>query len=373
MTPTNGTILVADDEPANRKVLQDILKAGGYTVYLAEDGAEALQYCAEIEFDTLLLDIMMPNMTGYEVCRYLRANQQTEHLPIIMITALAERHDRLEAMEAGANDFLTKPIDIQDILFRVRNTVRLKRLSDEAKENYRRLKETEKARDEMTAMMVHDMRNPLIGITGNLEIVQMEGRLVEEDAECIEQARRCASDLVHMVNSLVDLNRLENGKMPLELQDANISDIVETAIHSLGARGRLVRITQDIPAYEASHCDSGIMSRVIANLISNAIDFVPVDTGHIQVIVRETGDYLKLSVIDNGPGIPKADQPRIFNKFVQTAQSKRNGRPSAGLGLAFCKMAVDAHGGSIKLHSEEGQGCHFEILLPRAAAMRIAA
>jgi len=373
MNQTLGTILVADDEPANRKVLGDMLTAGGYTVHLAEDGVEALQCCAEIEFDTLLLDVMMPNMTGLEVCRHLKSNSETEHIPIIIITALSERKDRLEAMQSGANDYLTKPVDLQDILFRVRNTVRLKRLSDEARENYRRLKETEQMRDEITAMMVHDMRGPLIGITGNLELAQMESRLDPEDAEYVEQARESAEDLVSPVNSLLDIGRLEKGKMPLALGMHDLNKVVGMAIKSLGSRKRKATINAEVGDGNMAYCDPNVMARVIANLVNNSIDFVPEDSGQIDIQVEAHGSFLKLRVTDNGSGIDAEDQPHIFDKFSQTKDSKRNGRPSAGLGLAFCKLAVESHGGAISVNSIKGQGCTFEIVLPGAAEMRAAA
>ncbi len=359
-----GKILVVDDEWINHRVMEEVLGNLGYEVYHAEDGLEGLKYCSEVDFDAILLDLMMPQMNGKEVCRKLRANAATEHLPIIMVTSQSDREDRLEALEAGANDFLPKPVDHQDLIVRVRNAVHLKHLNDDVRESYRQLKEAERMREDMTAMMVHDMRNPLIGIIGNLELVQFEGQLQGMEAECLEQAHRCSNDLVSMVNSLLDVTRLESGNMPLALATNELDDIVETALDALGSKIRNVNVVRNLDRSLLTKCDAGVIARVIGNLVSNAADFVPETSGRIEIRASEAEGFVKLSVIDNGPGISQEDQERIFEKFSQSRTSRRNARPSAGLGLAFCKMAVESHGGEIQLESEAGKGASFHVLLP---------
>ncbi len=342
-----------------------ILEKAGYQYQEAHDGLEALEACEKQDFDAILMDLRMPRMQGDEVCRHLRANPATQHLPIIVISAQTDREDRLRAINSGANDFLEKPIDEQDLLIRLHNVVQMKQQRDQLIRSYRQLKSAEQARDEMTAMMVHEMRNPLIGITGNLELIQMSEVLQAGDAECLDQALRCSKQLVDMVNSLLDLKRLESDNVAVNWDEHDLGQIVQSALDSLGARVHKTRILCDLTVQDQICCDCSLISQVILNIVSNAIDFVPEKDGLIYISACETDSAIRITISDNGPGIPKEDQVRIFDKFSQTQQSYYNGRVSAGLGLAFCKMAVEQHGGSIKVDSEPGNGASFHIRLPR--------
>src|ERR1035437_8797883 len=168
-----GRILVADDEAKNRKLFRDILETQGHQVTLAEDGQQALEKALANPPDVILLDVMMPKLNGYEVCAQLRKDSRTAQLPILMITALKDRNDRLKGIHAGANDFLTKPVDAAEIRLRVKNAVFAKHLYDKVQDDYARLKELETLRDNLTHMIVHDMRTPLTVVSGSYEILLM--------------------------------------------------------------------------------------------------------------------------------------------------------------------------------------------------------
>ncbi|MBT3375037.1 MAG: response regulator, partial [Lentisphaerae bacterium] len=210
-----GRVLVVDDEPDNRELLRTLLEMKGHTVFDAGNGAEALDMVKDALPDVILLDVMMPEMDGYEVCRRLKGDPETAPVPIIMVTALAGRSDRLEGIDAGANDFLTKPVGAQDVILRVRNSIYTKRLYDQVNESLDRLRELEELRDNLTHMIVHDMRSPLMGICGSLELLQMTvaDRLDEEDRDDMERALDSSRLLTEMVSSLLDVSRLEAGKM----------------------------------------------------------------------------------------------------------------------------------------------------------------
>lgn len=363
-----GRILVADDLAPNRTMLADTLKAFGYEVLTAKDGAEALQLCAETEFDTVLLDIMMPHFTGYEVCAHLRANAPTQHVPVILVTALTGRADRLQGVEAGANDFLIKPVDIQDVILRVRNAVRMKRLHDQVHRNYQQLLDSEQLRENLTHMIVHDMRNLLLGVSGNLQLLKLMAgpSLTAELLKPLDQARTASKTLQAMITSLIDISRLEGGQLPLEPGAHNLLSLAEDAIADLGARTADTAIELRIPPDSRVRCDQSLTRRILQNFVANAVDFVPAQNGRIRLECAEREDgSMWISVSDNGPGIPEEMRTQIFEKFaIGPAGKTAANRPSAGLGLAFCKLAVEAHGGQIGVESRENGGSRFWFTLP---------
>ena len=192
-----GRILIVDDLEANRVLLQEILELDGLEVMLAQDGAEALRAISESAPDLVLLDVNMPGMDGLEVCRRLRADPETEALPIILVTALSERAHRLEGISAGANDYLTKPIDRPDLLLRVRNALRLRRLHAEVAEQLRRLEQLEQMRDGLVHMLVHDLRTPLTGITVYLQLA-LERVAELGDADLTESLRDMGTSVTRL-------------------------------------------------------------------------------------------------------------------------------------------------------------------------------
>ena len=361
-----GRVLVVDDEPDNRELHRTLLEMKGHTVFDAGNGAEALDMVKDALPDVILLDVMMPEMDGYEVCRRLKGDPETAPVPIIMVTALAGRSDRLEGIDAGANDFLTKPVGAQDVILRVRNSIYTKRLYDQVNESLDRLRELEELRDNLTHMIVHDMRSPLMGICGSLELLQMTvaDRLDEEDRDDMERALDSSRLLTEMVSSLLDVSRLEAGKMPLHRTVCGLEPVIVKAIDSLGslARRASVRFVRPEGVVEA-YCDADVTRRIITNLLGNAIKFTPPEK-EVRIEAAMAGDRVRLDVHDAGPGIPEEYKSKIFQKFGQVESRKEGQKFSTGLGLTFCKLAVEAHGGEIEVSSVIGSGSTFTVYLP---------
>lgn len=168
-TPMSGSVLVADDEDFNRQLLRDPLQAQGYTVLEAECGNDALHIAQGKRIDVILLDVMMPNMDGFQVCRRLKEDPGTASIPIIMVTALSERKERIRCIECGANDFLTKPIDLTDVLLRVRNAVQSSHLYHELQKSFERRQELEAIRDKLFQMLFRELRFPVQSVHERLE------------------------------------------------------------------------------------------------------------------------------------------------------------------------------------------------------------
>ena len=198
-------ILLVDDEPKNRFLMRDILANGGYEVVEAESGRRALELAEAGEPDAVLLDVMMPEMDGFETCRQLRKQESTRLIPVLMVSALNDRPNRLEGISAGAVDFITRPIDVRDMLLRVDNAVSAKRLFDEVNDNCERLQQLEQERGETTRKIVHDLRGPLGGISGNLQLLQMLAgdRLNEEEKGYLQSSLDSVQQMVGRVDTLL--------------------------------------------------------------------------------------------------------------------------------------------------------------------------
>ncbi len=368
-----GRVLVADDEEMNRRMLRDILESQGHQVTLAEDGQQALEKVFAEPPDVILLDIMMPKMDGYEVCNRLRKDSRTAHLPILIITALKDRAERLKGIRAGANDFLIKPIDAEEIRLRVKNAVLVKHLYDKVQETLVKLRELETLRDNLTHMIVHDMRSPLMGVSGSFEIIAHEkGRLSPTQMEFVTMGQHACRELIEMVTSLLDVGRMEAGKMPLSRVSCDISEMAQTAVDSVAVLVRKKKLTLRVTGDSASaDVDRDIIHRVFVNLLGNAIKF-SAEGGTIGIGVSSTGPAVRVTVTDQGPGVPPECHQRIFDKFGQLGSRKENREHSTGLGLTFCKLAVEAHGGQIGVESpstgpragEVGAGSTFWFSLP---------
>ena len=225
----HGRILVVDDEMRNRKLLRDLLETNGYSVVEAEDGIDALNKASSGPCDVILLDVMMPRMDGLEACRKLKANPETAHIPVLMVTALDERERRHQGIDAGANDYLAKPIDRRDVLLRVRNAVYAKHLRDKVQQDFAKLRKLETLRDNLTHMIVHDMKSPLLAITGSLELIRQD--LEGKDLSTLELWRIgmvAVQELSAMCNSLLDVSRLEAGQMPVKRESCDLIPIIES-------------------------------------------------------------------------------------------------------------------------------------------------
>lgn len=227
----------------------------------------------------------------------------------------------------------------------------------------------EQLRENLTHMLVHDLRNPLFGISGNLHLVLTGSANLSEDAQTsIKAALDFAGNMGEMLRCLVDVNQLESGEWPLRPEDSDVSQLVDRALAPLVAlvnEKRHTVVWSRAPA--AVRCDAELIERVAMHVIRNAVDTTP-SGGRIEIRVERTAERLRVSVCDNGPGVPRELQTLIFEKFGQTPGSRKVKRRSSGLGLVFCKLAVEAHGGIIGVESDTDQGSTFWFELPVAHA-----
>lgn len=361
-----GRVLIVDDQEANRLLLRDLLESQGHEVAEAVNGVEALQRVADAAPDVVLLDVGMPGIDGFEVCRRLKADPASATIPVLLVTALSQRDQRLLGIGAGANDYITKPIDKSDLSLRVRNAIRMRQLYVEIEGQYRRLEKLELLRDSLVHMIVHDLRSPLAGIRAYLDLMKMdgEGKLEPEMAESIDEARKVAVDMTEMVSDLLDVSRLEAGQMPLELFQVDLGALATEVAAMVGRVSHRVSVRVEASAEQARIIgDASVIRRVVTNLVENAVKFSPTSS-QIVLLVQGNGTEAKVSVTDRGPGIAPEFHEKIFEKFGQVEAVRQGTKHSSGLGLTFCKFAVEAHGGRIGLESVVGRGSTFWFALP---------
>lgn len=356
VTKAGGRILVVDDEEKNRRLLTDVLSVDGYTVETASDGLQALQRVPMFRPEAILLDVMMPQLDGVETCRRLKLDPATASVPVLLVTALHDRADRLKGIQAGADDFLTKPLDMEEVRLRVRNAVHAKRLYDQASEAHEQLLKLEQFRDNLTQFIVHDLRSPLAVIMGNLELLNLKylGPLNDRQQKGAGIAYSVSQQLLEMISSLLDVARMENDQMPLRLEPCDVQSLVQEVLATLTPLLGSARVCVDMPpVLPPVICDAALIRRVLGNLLGNAIKVV---WSGGRITVRATIDgrnpgFVEVSVSDTGPGIPPEYHEKIFEKFGQVDPQSRKARYSTGLGLTFCKMAVETHGGRIGVES----------------------
>lgn len=364
-----GSVLVVDDSELNRELLRGVLEAKGFIVRTADAGSEELIARIRSEPpDVVLLDVMMPGINGIELCRRLKLDPATAHLPVLLVTSLSDRSARLHGIAAGANEFLVKPIDTQDVVLRVRNALRTKRLMDDLKETLERLRLSESMRDNLVHMLVHDLRTPLFAIQSYLEPLHGgdAGRIGADPElrEDVHKAFTVASAMLEMIGTILDVSRIEAGSMPLALEVVDLAALAREAADTIDPRAFGARLSLPGPGVEA-WCDRTLVRRVFTNLIGNALKHA--GSGRLIEVRAERGiGGVTAAVVDHGAGVGPEAAARIFEKFGSQDPSKRH---STGLGLPFCKLAVEAHGGRIGVESAPGAGSRFWFTLPHRAPM----
>jgi signal transduction histidine kinase len=370
-----GLLLVVDDDEGNRDVLSRRLEKQGYTVATAENGRQALEMLEANPYDLVLLDIMMPEVDGYEVLRSLKADERLRHVPVIMISALNEMESVARCIEMGADDYLTKPFNRTLLKARLGACLEKKRgrdremdLFEQLQQNYKRLQDLEGLREDLTHMIVHDLRTPLTSVMAALQTFEVVGELNADQREVLDISVTGSSALLGMINSLLDVEKFESGAMDLDYSLLSVEQLVASAVGQVYALAQAKNLTLDQelgPDLPWLNGDENKLQRVLVNLLGNAVKFTPAGgVITVQVGLSESSQCVEFCVQDTGEGIPPEAFERIFEKFGQVA-SRASGRAmSTGLGLTFCKLAVEAHGGQIGVESSLTEGSRFCFTIP---------
>jgi signal transduction histidine kinase len=364
--PDSAQVLIVDDNPANLQLLYAMLKREGYKVRPVLSGSLALEAARTDPPDLVLLDISMPEMDGYEVCRRFKADERLREIPVIFISASDETPGKVKAFSVGGVDYVTKPFQIEEVKARVATHLEIQRQRRELQESYDKLQKLEALRDGLVHMIVHDMRSPLMGVDVCLQTLEVieRGTLSERAASLLREASSTTDRLMEMVGSLLDVSRMESSTMRLDLAPTPLHSLVDGAMAKVGRLRGSRKFEVDLPGGAlAVICDGNLILRVIQNLLGNAFQFTPEDAT-VSVSIRADEDFVRVEVSDTGPGIPAECHSLIFEKFGQVQLREGRRKFTTGLGLTFCRLAVEAHGGAIGVASELGHGSTFWFTLP---------
>jgi signal transduction histidine kinase len=377
-------IMIIDDTPANLQVLTEMLqKQPLYRIRPFSSGKLALQAMKKHCPDLILLDITMPEMDGYEVCRQIKQDPLFQDIPVLFISALNETVDKLKAFEVGGVDYITKPFQFEEVQARVHTHLQLRRQRRELQEacdqlerqrtllmkSNTELRFLQEFRNNMTHLLIHDLRQPMTGVIGYLDLLEIQtgSQISDSGRSSLAKIRASTHRLIEMINSLLDISKMEAGKLQLVRTPSDLAALAREALAHVEPlrRDRILECVwpNALPMVAA---DTVLTVRVIENLIGNAMKFSS-PTGKIVVTIEPDENFIRTMVSDNGPGIPPELHSRIFEKFSQVNGDNKQ-RLGTGLGLYFCKLAVEAHGGAIGVDSNPGQGCTFWFTLPLAAA-----
>jgi len=354
-------VLVVDDIPKNLQVVGTVLRNAGYSIMPATSGTEALEGVRAQLPDLILLDLMMPEMDGLEVCRRLKADPLTRHLPVIFLTASNEMEHLVQGFEMGAVDYVTKPFNTAELLARVRTHLELKHARQ-------RLREMNDEKNEFMGIAAHDLRSPLNVIKGYAEMLLEDDTLEAGHADTIRRMHSAAGRMVGMVQNLLDVNRIERGEMTINLEPtewgALIATVVEAQRPHASAKQQTIHLERATQAPTVL-MDAQVMVQVLENLVSNAVKYSPAGK-QIFVSLRQLPTAVRCEVRDEGPGISAEDQTKLFGKFARLSAKPTGGENSTGLGLSIVKRMVEAMAGKVWCESEPGRGATFIVEFPSA-------
>lgn len=365
-------ILIADDDLLTRTILRKAAVGVGYECHVAADGEEAWRIFQERPIDAIISDWMMPGLDGIELCRLVRDANRQEYTFFILLTGLSDKAHMLEGLEAGADDFLPKPVDPRELRARMAAAERVaslyRRLEEQHQQLEARTETLEAVTKEQEAFLYtvsHDLRAPLVAIQGMIGIVAGD-YAPSLDAEVQQLLTRIdvnAHKLKEMLDDLLELSRVGRLEFDDQAVDLNtvVADVQEQLAHTLHERGAAIEIASKLPEVRASPTP---IRQLFVNLIDNGVKYTPPDrTPSIVITSHDRGEFSEITVADNGVGIPEGHREKVFGLFQRLPKGKTLNPMGSGAGLAIVARVVETSGGKLWLESEEGVGSTFHFTL----------
>lgn len=360
----NKTLLIIDDEALFSESLNEILR-DKYNVHTASSMKEGVKKCRDTRVDLILMDITMPEISGIEGCRRFKEIEDCKDIPIIMLTAEKSQEMLQSAFDAGAIDYIRKPLNNVELFVRLRSALRLKSEMDCRKRHEEELVRLNELKNRFLGIAAHDLRNPLHAIKLSSDLL-LEGNIPGKKIKSIvEMINSATVRMMALVENLLDVSVIESGKLELQSKSASLGRLLKerTRLFSIIAERKHISIHSKLLNLPDFPFDSNRIAQVMDNLLSNAIKFSPVGSD-IYVNLAQDGHCAEVSIKDEGPGIPPGEQNRLFVEFQRTCVQPTWGEKSTGLGLAIVKKIVDAHGGDVWVNSGPGSGTTFGFALP---------
>ena len=366
---TDPAVLVVDDNPTNLKVLCRTLSQLKCRLLVATNGEEALRIAQETSPAVILLDVLMPGMDGFEICRRLKQDPQTLDSAVIFVSALNSSSDKVRGLEEGAADYIIKPFNPEEVVARVKVQLTVQALQAKLLQRNQELARSNHQKNELLGMAAHDLRNPLSVVTGYAAILEkgMAGPLTDKQRNLVSNIHSTGREMQTLLEDLLSVSQIEAGRLNLNrsLVDprALLDSVLQLQELQASAKEIALEISVDEALPQAVCVDASKIKQAMANLLGNAIKFSQ-PTTKIQVELYQDGHSMVMKVADQGPGIPADELPKLFQPFQCTSVKSTAGERSTGLGLAITKRIVEGHAGEIRVDSQVGKGTTFTIRVP---------
>ncbi len=384
----NANIVIVDDTPNNLRVLMGMLKDHGYTIRPAADGQHALATIQAELPDVILLDIMMPDMDGYQLCQRLKAEERTRDIPVLCISGLHDTVAKVKAFAVGAVDYITKPFQPQEVIARVETHLALRKLHRDLQQEIARRKHAEEelrlrneqleeanaSKNKFFSILAHDLRGP-IGTMGDLTelIIENIDRYSKEDLlKILRTEGESANRLSMLMENLLNWARSQQRTIEYFPQAVGIEQLITRNVDllSLNADKKHITLDNEVQKGIFVYADFQMINTVILNLLSNALKFTKAD-GRIDISATPNGKFVEVAVADTGIGIPAQHLPKLFRLDANYHRRGTADEPSTGLGLLLCKEFIERHGGTIRVESEFGTGTTVRFTLPKSPESRL--
>ncbi len=360
-------ILIVDDVVSNVLLLKILLTNEKFQVCTANCGNACIESAKRDKPDLILLDVMMPDINGFDTAVILKKDPETKEIPIIFLTALNNPSDLVHGFQVGANDFLTKPFNKEELVMRVMHQIQLvaaKRIIERQNEELRR---TINNRDKMYSVIAHDLRSPMASIRMVLNLavnVVSREAVGDEIFGLLDKANRESEETHDLLDNLLKWTKSQTGRLTVVYQDIELDDVVPGVVDIFRMIAEMKKIDlQYLPSDEklTVRADNDMIKTVIRNFLSNAIKFTPEGKG-IEVFYKRDGDFARISVRDHGVGIAADRVDTIFHKGETTYGT--GGEEGSGLGLQLCQDFAQKNGGDAYVESVEGEGSTFSFTIP---------
>ena len=368
INPSEYKILIVDDVMSNVLLLKVLLTNEKFAIATANNGQQALEQVDKEHPDLVLLDVMMPDLSGFEVAQRLKSNPDTADIPIIFLTALNSTTDIVKGFQVGANDFISKPFNKEELIIRVTHQISLVAAKRIILKKTEELQRTIAGRDKLYSVIAHDLRSPMgsIKMVLNMLILNLPAEKIgDEMYELLTMANQTTEDVFSLLDNLLKWTKSQIGSLNVVYQDIDVVEVVDSVVDIFNIVAGLKKITirEEKPEKLPVNADIDMLKTVIRNLLSNAIKFSN-EGSEVLVKMEEQGDMVVVSVKDEGCGIDEEGQKKLLHTDTHFSTFGTKNEEGSGLGLLLCQDFVVKNGGKLWFTSKKGEGSTFYFSIP---------